>query len=124
MNSEPIFHEPAQGGADTAAVPTKPPDRLLYVDLLRPIAMLGVIAIHVSAGPLMDAKTPNPVWWASVFYNSLARIGVPTYGFSPLKLSAEDSLLELMHGDDERVSVEALRFGLPVLWEAVIRFCG
>jgi acetylornithine deacetylase/succinyl-diaminopimelate desuccinylase-like protein len=54
----------------------------------------------------------------------LARIGVPTYGFSPLKLSAEDSLLELMHGDDERVSVEALRFGLPVLWEAVIRFCG
>jgi len=29
-----------------------------------------------------------------------------------------------MHGDDERVSVEALRFGLPVLWEAVIHFCG
>ena len=54
----------------------------------------------------------------------LSRIGVPTYGFSPLKLSPEDSLLDLMHGDDERVSVEALRFGLPVLWEAVIRFCG
>jgi acetylornithine deacetylase/succinyl-diaminopimelate desuccinylase-like protein len=54
----------------------------------------------------------------------LARIGVPTYGFSPLKLNPEDSLLQLMHGDDERVSVEALRFGLPVLWEAVIRFCG
>jgi hypothetical protein len=28
-----------------------------------------------------------------------------------------------MHGDDERVSVEALRFGLPVLWDAVTRFC-
>jgi len=27
----------------------------------------------------MDAKTPNPVWWASVFYNSLARIGVPIF---------------------------------------------
>ena len=54
----------------------------------------------------------------------LARIGVPTYGFSPLKLNPEDSLLALMHGDDERVSIEALRFGLPVLWEAVIRFCG
>ncbi len=54
----------------------------------------------------------------------LARIGVPTYGFSPLKLSPEDSFLQLMHGDDERVSIEALRFGLPVLWEAVIRFCG
>ena len=28
-----------------------------------------------------------------------------------------------MHGDDERVSLEALRFGLPVLWDAVSRFC-
>jgi hypothetical protein len=28
-----------------------------------------------------------------------------------------------MHGDDERVSVEALRFGLPVLRDAVLGFC-
>jgi len=53
----------------------------------------------------------------------LARIGVPTYGFSPLRVRPEDGLLNLMHGDDERVSVEALRFGLPVLWDAVRRFC-
>jgi acetylornithine deacetylase/succinyl-diaminopimelate desuccinylase-like protein len=53
----------------------------------------------------------------------LARIGVPTYGFSPLKTGRDDGLLALMHGDDERVSVEALRFGLPVLWDAVSRFC-
>ena len=54
----------------------------------------------------------------------LARIGVPTYGFSPLRMGTQDSFLQLLHGDDERVSIEALRFGLPVLWEAVIRFCG
>jgi acetylornithine deacetylase/succinyl-diaminopimelate desuccinylase-like protein len=53
----------------------------------------------------------------------LSRIGVPTYGFSPLKTGRDDGLLQLMHGDDERVSVEALRFGLPVLWDAVTRFC-
>jgi acetylornithine deacetylase/succinyl-diaminopimelate desuccinylase-like protein len=53
----------------------------------------------------------------------LARIGVPTYGFSPLKTGRDDGLLQLMHGDDERVSVEALRFGLPVLWDAITRFC-
>jgi acetylornithine deacetylase/succinyl-diaminopimelate desuccinylase-like protein len=53
----------------------------------------------------------------------LARIGVPTYGFSPLKTGSDDGLLALMHGDDERVSVEALRFGLPVIWDAVSRFC-
>lgn len=53
----------------------------------------------------------------------LARIGVPTYGFSPLRTGRDDGLLALMHGDDERVSVEALRFGLPVIWDAVSRFC-
>lgn len=53
----------------------------------------------------------------------LARIGVPTYGFSPLRLAGNDGLLNLMHADDERVGVEALRFGLPVLWDAVSRFC-
>jgi acetylornithine deacetylase/succinyl-diaminopimelate desuccinylase-like protein len=54
----------------------------------------------------------------------LARIGVPVYGFSPLKTQPGDGLLELMHGDNERVGVEALRFGLPVLWDAVRGFCG
>jgi len=53
----------------------------------------------------------------------LARIGVPTYGFSPLKTGSGDGLLALMHGDDERISIEALRWGLPVLWDAVARFC-
>jgi len=53
----------------------------------------------------------------------LARIGVPAYGFSPLKTGGRDGLLALMHGDDERVSIEALRWGLPVLWDAVSRYC-
>jgi acetylornithine deacetylase/succinyl-diaminopimelate desuccinylase-like protein len=53
----------------------------------------------------------------------LARIGVPTYGFSPLRVDNRDGLMALMHADDERVSVEALRFGLPALWDAVTRFC-
>ena len=54
----------------------------------------------------------------------LARIGVPTYGFSPLRVGPDDGLLALMHGDDERVSVEALAFGLPALWQTVTLFCG
>jgi acetylornithine deacetylase/succinyl-diaminopimelate desuccinylase-like protein len=54
----------------------------------------------------------------------LARIGVPTYGFSPLRMGAGEGLLDLMHADDERVSVAALRWGLPVLHDAVVRFCG
>jgi acetylornithine deacetylase/succinyl-diaminopimelate desuccinylase-like protein len=53
-----------------------------------------------------------------------AKLGIPTYGFSPLLLGPDDELLALFHGDDERVSVAALRFGLPVLYDVVRRFCG
>lgn len=53
----------------------------------------------------------------------LARIGVPTYGFSPLLMRGDDNFLTMLHADDERLSVEALRFGLPVLWDVVARFC-
>jgi acetylornithine deacetylase/succinyl-diaminopimelate desuccinylase-like protein len=52
------------------------------------------------------------------------RLGVPTYGFSPLRLDPDDRFLELFHGVDERVSVDALRWGLPVLYDVVRRFCG
>jgi len=54
----------------------------------------------------------------------LARIGVPVYGFSPLRIEGHEGPLDLMHGVDERVSVEALAWGLPVLIDAVERFCG
>jgi acetylornithine deacetylase/succinyl-diaminopimelate desuccinylase-like protein len=54
----------------------------------------------------------------------LATLGVPAYGFSPLMLDPEEKFLERFHGVDERVSVDALRWGLPVLYDAVRRFCG
>ena len=54
----------------------------------------------------------------------LVRLGVPAYGFSPLRLEPGESYLERYHGVDERVGLEALRWGLPVLYDAVCRFCG
>ena len=51
-------------------------------------------------------------------------LGVPTYGFSPLRLDPDERFLERFHGVDERVSVEALRWGLPVLYDVIRRFCG
>ncbi|MBA2300374.1 MAG: M20/M25/M40 family metallo-hydrolase, partial [Chloroflexi bacterium] len=51
-------------------------------------------------------------------------LGVPTYGFSPLRLDPDERFLERFHGVDERVSLDALRFGLPVLYDVVRRFCG
>ena len=53
-----------------------------------------------------------------------ATVGTPTYGFSPLRLEPDERFLERFHGVDERVAVEALRWGLPVLYDVVRRFCG
>jgi acetylornithine deacetylase/succinyl-diaminopimelate desuccinylase-like protein len=54
----------------------------------------------------------------------LARLGVPCYGFSPLRLGPGDVFLAELHNVDERVAVDALAWGLPTLWDAVRRFCG
>lgn len=54
----------------------------------------------------------------------LVALGVPTYGFSPLRQPPGETYLDRFHGVDERVSVEGLRWGLPVLYDAVRRFCG
>jgi acetylornithine deacetylase/succinyl-diaminopimelate desuccinylase-like protein len=55
---------------------------------------------------------------------ALATLGIPTYGFAPLRLAPDMPFLSLFHGHDERVPVSALRFGLPVLHEVVSRFVG
>ena len=54
----------------------------------------------------------------------MAVLQVPTYGFSPLQLEPNEHFLERFHGVDERVGVNALRWGLPVLYDVVRRFCG
>jgi acetylornithine deacetylase/succinyl-diaminopimelate desuccinylase-like protein len=53
---------------------------------------------------------------------ALSELGIPCYGFSPLRLDAEMPFLSLFHGHDERIPVSALAFGLPVLAEVVARF--
>jgi acetylornithine deacetylase/succinyl-diaminopimelate desuccinylase-like protein len=69
------------------------------------------IPVPIMAPFATDAKTTVP-------------LGTPTYGFSPLRLDPDERFLERFHGVDERVSLEALRFGLPVLYDVVRRFCG
>jgi acetylornithine deacetylase/succinyl-diaminopimelate desuccinylase-like protein len=53
-----------------------------------------------------------------------AMVGTPTFGFSPFRLEPDERFLERFHGVDERISLDALRFGLPVLYDVVRRFCG
>jgi acetylornithine deacetylase/succinyl-diaminopimelate desuccinylase-like protein len=71
----------------------------------------GAIPVPVMAPFATDAK-------------HTVRLGIPTYGFSPLRLAPDEAFLDRFHGDDERVGLDALRFGLPVLDEVVRRYCG
>jgi acetylornithine deacetylase/succinyl-diaminopimelate desuccinylase-like protein len=53
----------------------------------------------------------------------LQELGTPVFGFSPLRQPVGETYLDRYHAIDERVSVEGLRWGLPVLYDAVRRFC-
>jgi acetylornithine deacetylase/succinyl-diaminopimelate desuccinylase-like protein len=53
---------------------------------------------------------------------AMALLGIPTYGFAPLRLDADTPFLSLFHANDERIPVSGLRFGLPVLHEVVRQF--
>ncbi len=53
---------------------------------------------------------------------ALLDLGIPCYGFAPLRLDADMPFLSLFHGHDERVPVSALEFGLPVLADVVARY--
>jgi acetylornithine deacetylase/succinyl-diaminopimelate desuccinylase-like protein len=52
-----------------------------------------------------------------------SQLGMRCYGFSPMKLRADEPFDRLIHAHDERISVEALTFGVGVLYETVRDFC-
>jgi acetylornithine deacetylase/succinyl-diaminopimelate desuccinylase-like protein len=46
---------------------------------------------------------------------SFSTLGMRCFGFSPLRLPADFEFMPLFHGIDERVPIEALKFGVRVL---------
>jgi acetylornithine deacetylase/succinyl-diaminopimelate desuccinylase-like protein len=53
---------------------------------------------------------------------AFADLGIPCYGFAPVRLEPDMPFLSLFHGHDERIPVSALAFGLPVLADVVARY--
>ncbi len=51
------------------------------------------------------------------------QLGIRCYGFSPLRLAPDEPFDALIHAPDERVSIDALSFGVQVLYETVSDFC-
>jgi acetylornithine deacetylase/succinyl-diaminopimelate desuccinylase-like protein len=54
----------------------------------------------------------------------LSARGATCYGYSPLRLPAGLKFMELIHGHDERVPLDAFREGVRVFAETVLDFCG
>jgi acetylornithine deacetylase/succinyl-diaminopimelate desuccinylase-like protein len=50
------------------------------------------------------------------------RVGIASYGLTPFPLTAADA--RGVHGNDERVSMEALRFGVHFMYDVVSRVAG
>ena len=51
-----------------------------------------------------------------------ARLGIQTYGFTPMRLPPEFAFTSLIHAADERVPVEAVSFGADAVYQALLRF--
>ena len=52
-----------------------------------------------------------------------AKLDTQCYGFAPLKLQPDTPFDGLIHGHDERVSLDAFAFGVKVLYQTVRDFC-
>ena len=53
-----------------------------------------------------------------------SRLGIQTYGFTPMKLPSDIGFMESVHGADERIPVEAVEFGTDAVYELLRRYRG
>jgi len=53
-----------------------------------------------------------------------ARLGIQSYGFTPMRLPEDFAFMDLLHAADERIPVEAVEFGADAVTEAVRRYEG
>ena len=52
----------------------------------------------------------------------LSRLGIQTYGFTPMQLPADFDFSQVIHAADERVPVGAVEFGARVIYEVLRRY--
>jgi len=52
----------------------------------------------------------------------LARLGIQSYGFLPMRLPQDFTFAETIHGSNERIPVDALTFGAEAMYQLLRRF--
>jgi acetylornithine deacetylase/succinyl-diaminopimelate desuccinylase-like protein len=66
---------------------------------------------------------PSPLLVAGVTDGRLfARLGIQTYGFTPMKIPRGMDFWRLFHGADERIPIEGLEFGCEAIFKLLQRF--
>ena len=111
------LREVAGPGVDVDAVMTMPP-----VEWPADAAIVSIMREALAAADPESTQLPMMIT-PGTDAKALELLGIPTYGFMPLRLDPETPFLSLFHGNDERLPVSALAFGLPVLQRVVERFC-
>jgi len=51
-----------------------------------------------------------------------SKLGIQTYGFTPMKLPADSNFMQAAHAADERVPVEGVEFGAKAIYKALQRY--
>jgi acetylornithine deacetylase/succinyl-diaminopimelate desuccinylase-like protein len=95
---------------------------------LAPFVKLDLIEYGGAVSNPMDHEILGIASAAVAPYATDAKItvpaGIPTYGFSPYLLDPKERFMERFHGIDERVSQEALAWGVEVLYDVAMGYAG
>jgi len=109
---------PRLGGGVTLEVtrfdPGPPAPSWLLFDLLADVlrqADPGAVVMPMLLPAFTDAR-------------HFARLGIQTYGFTPMKLPPDLNLFDTIHAADERIPVDALAFGIEALEQVLRRYPG
>jgi acetylornithine deacetylase/succinyl-diaminopimelate desuccinylase-like protein len=78
------------------------------------------------AGVLREADpagAPVPLLLAAITdARHFSRLGIQTYGFLPMQLPPKLRFMDLIHAADERIPVDALRFGTDAVYKVLERY--
>jgi len=93
--------------------PTPEPDMGLFDTLAGILRKADPDAIPI---PLLLTATTDA--------KHFARLGIQTYGFTPMNLPEEFFFFNLIHAADERIPLEAVNFGANAVYEALKHYGG
>ncbi len=96
IRHDPCPAEPDMGLFDTLAT------------ILREADARGVVA------PLMVPAVTDGRFFS--------RLGIQTYGFTPMDLPADFNFAQMAHAADERIPVEAVEFGTNAIYQVLLRY--